>query len=245
LDTVSLESGRDGSSLSKGQDPAEVLERFEAELELVSLVARQVSRSVRGLAERDDLMSAGREGLLDAARRYDAARGVPFRAFANFRVRGAMLDAVRRMATIPRRTYERLAAEEAALLVSEGSAEHAFADAGAPNVVEAEHALDEHLAAMATAAAVSLVAEAGRAVAPSEDADANPEEALARAELMALVEQALSEISPREAEIVRLHYLEGHSIESIARTLNIDKSWTSRLHTRAMARITKRLRSTV
>src|SRR5690554_4310891 len=107
-------------------DSAEVLERFHSQLELVEIIARQVYRSIQWGIELDDLVSAGREGLLDAARRYDVEQQVPFRAYANFRVRGAVLDGVRRMSALSRRTYERLAALEAASLVSEGQAEQAL-----------------------------------------------------------------------------------------------------------------------
>ena len=50
--------------------------------------------------EHDDLVSFGREGLLDAARRYDESRGVPFRVYASFRVRGATYDGVRRTSAL-------------------------------------------------------------------------------------------------------------------------------------------------
>ena len=227
-------------------DPPEVLERFHAELDLVEIIAGQVSRSIGGLVEFDDLLSAGREGLLDAARRFDPSRNVPFRAYANFRVRGAVFDGVRQMAALPRRAYERLAALEAASLFSEGEAEVAFADAGAPmDDADLEAALEEQLAAMATATAVGVVAESLRAdPAGSEVAAGDPEEAFSRAELLAHVERALGELEvDREAEIIRLHYLEGMSMEAISKLLDIDKSWASRLHTRGVARLTKRLRT--
>src|SRR5215204_2093142 len=106
-------------------DSPDVLERFHSQLDLVQIIARQLSRSIRGV-DYDDLLSAGREGLLDAARRFEPARGIPFRAYANFRVRGAIIDGVRQMSALSRRAYERLSALEAATLVSEGEAEHAF-----------------------------------------------------------------------------------------------------------------------
>jgi RNA polymerase sigma factor (sigma-70 family) len=62
---------------------------------------------------------------------------------------------------------------------------------------------------------------------------------------MALVEEALGEMSRREAEIVRLYYWEGQSMEVIARSLDINRSWASRLHLRAMAHITKRVRASM
>ena len=59
-------------------DSPEVLERFHSQLSLVETIAAHIRRSVGASIEFDDLVGAGREGLLDAARRFDASRGVPF-----------------------------------------------------------------------------------------------------------------------------------------------------------------------
>src|SRR6185369_5097148 len=114
------------SSPARGPDAPEVLERFQAQLELVDIVARQIARTMGSVVELDDLRSFGREGLLDAARKFDSARGVPFRAYANFRVRGAIIDGIRSSAHLSRRTYERLNGLSAALKTSEGAAEDTF-----------------------------------------------------------------------------------------------------------------------
>ena len=220
-------------------DSPEVLERFHAELSLVEIVAAQIARSIGSSIEFDDLIGAGREGLLDAARRFEPARGVPFRSYANFRVRGAILDGVRQLSLLPRRAYERMAALEAAASVSEGEAEHAFAVGSALNPSAADDALAEHLSAIAMAAAVGIAREArGEA----SDDDDSPEVALGRAELIQVVRSAIAELSNDEGELVRRHYLEGERLEDIGRDLGMSKSWASRLHTRAVARLAKRLR---
>lgn len=224
-------------------DAPEVLERFQTELELVNIVASQVKRTLGRGIEFDDLLSAGREGLLDAARRYDAARGIPFRAYANFRVRGAVLDGVRQMSALPRRAHERLVAMEAAMQVGEGEVQFAFAKhtQGLADH-EAEQHLDDQLATMATAAALGIVAEGARADA-AEPGDSDPEQAYSRAEVLAKVRAALAELAPVERDVVTRHYLEAERMENIARDMNVSKSWISRIHTRAMTRLTKRLKS--
>jgi RNA polymerase sigma factor for flagellar operon FliA len=219
-------------------DSPEVLERFHGELSLVEIVAAQIARSVGRSIEFDDLVGAGREGLLDAARRFEPARGVPFRAYANFRVRGAILDGVRQLSLLPRRAYERISALEAAASVSEGEAEHTFAAGSAVAPSAADDALAEHLSAIAMAAAVGIATETrGEAT----DSDDSPEEAVGRAELVHLVRSAIAELSSDEGELVRRHYLEGERLEDIGRDLGMSKSWASRLHTRAVARLAKRL----
>lgn len=227
-------------------DAPEVLERFHAETELVEIVARQVLRSLGAGVELDDLRSFGREGLLDAARKFDTERGVPFRAYANFRVRGAIIDGVRSYAQLPRRTYERLNGLSASLRVSEGAAEDTFGAAPTTRA-QADQALGDHLAAMAAAMSVGLIAptaagEEGEIVQVATSD--SPEDAVARAELLSVVQSAIAELPDDEAALVRRHYLEGERFDHVASSLGLSKSWASRLHTRAMQRLAKRLRGT-
>lgn len=227
------------------EDASEVIQRFETHLDLVEILARQVGRTVGDAVELQDLISYGREGLLDAARRFDESRGVPFRAYANFRVRGAIIDGVRAMSRVPRRVYERVGALAAAGRISEGALE----DLQVPNAPgsgprHAEQALQEHLGSMATAMAVGLLCPTVRgdegeptplSVAPT------PEEAMARAELLHAVETAIEDLPKDEATLIRRHYFDGERFDHVARDLGLSKSWASRLHTRAVQRLTKRL----
>jgi RNA polymerase sigma factor for flagellar operon FliA len=227
-------------------DSPEVLELFESALGLVEIIARQVGRAIGHGADLDELKSFAREGLLDAARRFEPERGVPFKAYANYRVRGAVIDGIRSLGRLPRRAHQRLNGYRSASNYSEGALEDAQAPA-APGATraDADAALGEHLAAMATAVAAGLLAttahgEDGEAtgVAPGD----NPEDALSNAELMHVVREALSDLPAEEAELVRRHYLEGERFDHVARDLGLSKSWASRLHTRAVKRLTKRLR---
>jgi len=226
-------------------DSPDVLERFHGTLELVDIIARQVRRAVGPAVELDELLSYGREGLLDAARRYDPSRGVPFRAYANFRVRGAVLDGMRASARLPRRVHARLRALDAARRTSEGAAEDALGATPAHEAAaDAERALGAHLAAMATAMAVGLVAEAGggeEGELVAVDGQSSPEEAVGRAELLARLREAIQDLPREEAELVRRHYLGGERFDHVAAELGLSQSWASRLHTRAVARLAKRL----
>jgi RNA polymerase sigma factor FliA len=232
------------SAAVRGADSPEALERFESQLQLVEIIARQTARAMGASVELDDLRSFGREGLLDAARKFDPARGVPFRAYANFRVRGAIIDGVRAAGQLPRRAYERLNGLSAALKVSEGAADDTFTSVGGPSRARADQALGEHLAAMATAISVGLLApsatgEEGERVQVSTAE--SPEDAVGRAQLLALVAEAISELPHEEAELLRRHYLQGERFDHVAQSLGLSKSWASRLHTRAMQRLAKQL----
>ena len=225
------------------EDASEVQQRFESGLPLVDAIANQLMRGLGALVERQELQALGREGLLMAARRFDAGRGVPFRGYASFRVRGAMIDGVRAMGHLPRRVHHQLRAAQAADLYSEAVAEDTAPPDQSRN--DAQRALDDHLAGMATAMALGLVAEAvtgedGKVTGGATDPD--PEQAMESAELRHLLRQQIAELPEQEAELVRRHYLEGERFDHVARDLGLSKSWASRLHTRAVGRLTKRLR---
>ena len=229
-------------------EASEELARFESALDLVEAIARRIGREVGASAELGELLSYGREGLLDAARRFDPSRGVPFRGYASFRVRGAIIDGVRKSARLPRRTHERLNGLLAATRTSEGAYEDALAPpAPGATPADAERALGEHLAAMATAVAVGLLATTGYSDegerVPVTTAD-NAEDALGRAELLAVVRSAIGELPAEEQALVRRHYLGGERFDHVAAELGLSKSWASRLHTRAIKRLTEKLRGT-
>jgi len=232
--------------VGESKESPEVLARFSSGLPLVEIIARQILRTLGAVAELDELLSFGREGLWDAARRFDESRGVPFRGYANFRVRGSIIDGVRASSRLSRRTHERLNGLQAAARVSEGALE----DASAPRPpgagpAEAEQALTDHLAAMATAMAAGLIAPTGygdsgeRTLVDTAD---NPEQAYGEAQLLDVIRTAITELPHEEAELVRRHYLEGARFDHVADELGLSKSWASRLHTRALTRLAKRLR---
>jgi len=215
-----------------------VLAMFEAELGLVDIIARQVARSIGPHANLGELVSTGREGLLDAAMRFDADRGTSFRAYANYRVYGAIIDSIRKMMDVPRRLHERLRAEQAAALVGEDCIGSGLRLNGL-NEHELEAGFTDHLAAIATAAA--LGAERPDDADPFEGWGGNPEQAFERAELYASVRDAMQTLPVDDAEIIRLYHLEGYTLEQIATNMEMSRSWVCRLHRRAMGRLKERL----
>jgi RNA polymerase sigma factor for flagellar operon FliA len=90
----------------------EVARILEA-LDLVPTLARRVHWSFDRFMAVEDLESYAREGLLLAARSYDPTRGVPFRAWATLRMRGAMIDGMRARSHVPRHVWRELRQEVA------------------------------------------------------------------------------------------------------------------------------------
>jgi RNA polymerase sigma factor for flagellar operon FliA len=176
----------------------------------------------------EDLVAFGFRGLLEARQRFDAKKGVAFKSFAYYRVRGAMLDGVRKMARMPRRAYARLRAVEAIDEFAEATAEGRANAAQKPNVEVNLRAVDAILGRVAAAYTVAVSAEAADAGAGS------PEEAFLRQERTTRMQTALAKLPEREARLVRGHYFEGRDFDEISAELGISKSWGSRVHARAL-----------
>jgi RNA polymerase sigma factor for flagellar operon FliA len=229
------------SSTSHGTEAPEVLARFHAELDLVDIIARQLGRRVSRSVSLDDLRSFGREGLLQAARSFDPSRGVPFRRWANVRIRGAMIDGLRQWGDLPRRLYRELRGMEAADRVLEAFDEDDAANpATTPEAADAR--LTSYLAGMATAIAVGTMMAAPRESVNAEGREVSPEDLLAEAELVARVKAIVTTLPVQERTLVERHYFAGDTLDDAAASLGLSKSWGSRLHARAIETIARELR---
>ncbi|MCL2447966.1 MAG: sigma-70 family RNA polymerase sigma factor [Polyangiaceae bacterium] len=224
-------------------DTPESLDRFRRELDLVDLNARQLARQLGdGPFTIDDLRSFGREGLLAAARTFEPERGVPFRRWANLRVRGAMVDGLRQSGSLPRRIYRDLRALAAADAVQEAYDEEGAAQP-APGPEAADGRLTQYLAGLATAIAVGMIAS--EPLTPGGDSASrqpNPEEALIDVDLAVHLKGIVESLPDAERTLVERHYYGDETLDQAAASLGLSKSWGSRLHARAIDRIARELR---
>ena len=179
---------------------------------MVHGLAHRLKRELSLSGEVDDLIAFGFGGLLEAEDRFDPTRGVRFQTFAYHRVRGAMLDGVRKMAHLPRRAHQRLKGE-------------------ADTVPTAAPTPLERAVAQMSANLTGACPLQGRYGAES------PELQLLQGESVSRLLRALSDLSPRERALVRGRYFEGRSLDAVAAELGISKSWASRLHTQALGRL--------
>lgn len=236
-----MTSGQSPKPSTTGDSP-EILSRVREGLHLVDIVARQMARRFGGAIELDELASMGREGLLSAARGFEPDRGVPFRRWANIRVRGAILDGVRSMGALPRRIYSEIRAMEAGDRVVEALHEE---DAAAPSIdaAQADSRLNAYLSGIATAMAVGFLAEApaGGGDEP-RDRSASAEEQLARHELVEHVRASIARLPEAERRLLERHYFDGVDFDDASRELGLSKSWGSRLHARAIEAVVRDLR---
>jgi RNA polymerase sigma factor FliA len=219
----------------------EVLARFHAQLDLVDIVARQIGRRIAAAVTLDDLRSFGREGLLHAACSFDESRGVPFRRWANVRIRGAMIDGVRKWGDLPRRVYRELRALEAGDRMLEAYDEEDAAGRAA-TAEAADARLTAYLAGIATAIAIGTMAAAPNEAVDADGRDLTPENLVSEMELLTRVRAIVARLPDRERTLIERHYFGGETLDAAAASLGLSKSWGSRLHARAIESIARELR---
>ncbi len=202
---------------------------------VTSIVSRVRARYDLG-TEHEELESFGFAGLLEAHARFDPVRGVKFNTFAYYRVHGAVIDGVRKMAFMPHRVHAILrVAESAGGLLEPGSPGERRHETPQVDLEEKARAIDESLAQLT---ASFVIASLGQS--QEHDAPEDPEALCVKAELGDELARLIDELPERERSLIRGHYFEGRRFDEVAAELGISKSWASRLHAKALR--TMRLR---
>ena len=198
-------------------------------------LAVQLSRELPRAFALDDLIAVAQAGLVDAATRFDPSRGAQFSTFAYYRIRGAVLDHVRDAASSNPHVRARAAAAAAVDdLVEQRLGDPAVTPYAAAQ--QAAQALSDMLCEMATA---YTLADLGEQTAPSVPLD--PETASVASEMRAHLESNLAVLPERERAMLQKVYFEGLTIEQAGRVFGLSKSWSSRLHARAVGLLRTRL----
>jgi RNA polymerase sigma factor for flagellar operon FliA len=225
--------------LERGLHDNEFVRQYEP---FVRGIAKHTSLQLEIEGDLEDLVAAGFEGLLEARKRFDPARGVAFKSFAYYRVRGAVIDAVRQNAYLPRRAYARLKAAEAVDIEGEQAVEQrAAAEAGGAAARDAEQSLRAIDGILGRVAAAYCTAAGSESDTPPESP--NPEHTLLDRERQDRLRRALDALPEPERTLLQGHYLQDRRFDEIAKELGLSKSWASRLHTRALDRMRELLES--
>jgi RNA polymerase sigma factor FliA len=221
----------------------ELSQRIEEHLPLVKHIVFQVAVHFPRHVDREDLARAGALGLVEAARRYDDDRGVPFERFAAQRIRGAILDAVRAADWAPRsvRTLaRRLEAAEQRLASQLGRVPNPAEMAEELGITRAE--LDRLQDRMFRSVVLALEHE----VTDDSDEDltlvdvltdpssVEPLEELESRELLGYLRDAVELLPERQRLVVVGYFLEGKSSQELARFLGVTESRISQLRSEAL-----------
>jgi RNA polymerase sigma factor for flagellar operon FliA len=218
-------------------------DRIAAGLPFVESLARRVAASMPHSIELTDLVQDGMLGLIDAACRFDEARGIKFETFAERRVRGAMIDALRKDAWprgVRRQRRELEAAREA--LRRELGSEPTLADLAA-RVGSDEARLGRTILRITTIESTSplsagehpVAAALPAALVPSEPPA--PDKAFEEQEIRERIRAAIASLPPRERKVIGLYYYSDATMKQIGAAIGVNESRVSQLHARAIQRL--------
>jgi RNA polymerase sigma factor for flagellar operon FliA len=224
-------------------------DRVAACLPFVESLARRMASTMPHSIDLGDLVQDGVLGLIDAANRFDEARGIKFETFAERRVRGAMIDALRRDAWprgVRRVRRELEAAREQ--LRRELGAEPSLADL-AQRVGSDVQRLERTILRISTIESTSPMANLETidsatlpaVLVPSEPL--SPHRVFEQTETRDRVRQALATLPERERKIISLYYFEEATMKQIGSAIGVNESRVSQLHARAILRLKQALES--
>jgi RNA polymerase sigma factor for flagellar operon FliA len=219
----------------------------DANVPFVRSIAAKIKEQLPREIEFDDLVAYGMQGLLEAAERYDGRHGTSFTTFAYYRVRGAMFDGLRGMGWLPRAEYARLRFEERAAAYLQNLADRDAGASAAGGGTAAASLEDEmrHIAdALGGVAAIFITTlDARREEAESGTTTPVPQQQVERSERNQAIKQALASLPDKERRLLELYYYEDRSLAEAGQALGLSKSWSSRLHARAITLLKEALQA--
>ncbi len=206
--------------------------------EVAKRIALKMARRCPSWVAREDLVSAGLLGLTEAARRYDATRAEPFLPFAEQRIRGAVLDELRRSDMLPRRVRQNARKVAATIRELESRGERATEDKIADKLGVSIESYRENLSTLLHVETESIDGDGATVLV---DKQATPAELAARSEMLRQVREALDHLEQRDVTLLGLHYIEEMTFQEIATTIGITASRACQLLWRAVARLRTQL----
>ncbi len=225
-------------------------ELIVAHLPLVKYIAGRLAVKLPPHVDQEDLESCGVFGLMEAVEKYDPDQGVSFSAYAAARIRGAMLDELRKMNWLPRTLYQKIQQLNAARDKLDAETGGRAGDAELASALGLEVEEFKKLAAQASSLAVSSldenVATDGGEVLRWGDLIPDPQspdplEEVEREEARELLVRAIEGLPERDKLVLALYYQEGLTQKEIGHVLEVTESRVCQLHARALKRLRDKL----
>ncbi|MDR1559547.1 MAG: FliA/WhiG family RNA polymerase sigma factor [Clostridiales bacterium] len=207
---------------------------------LVKLVAGRLLTHVGQYVDLEDLTSYGIFGLIDAIDKYDPDKGIKFETYASIRIRGAIIDNIRKLDWVPRslraknKQLEQVFAELTAELGREPSDDEVAEKLSVP--------LEDARELIRKSAVVSLVslddyleqnADANLFFTARGDTD-SPEHTIELMETKQTLAEAIDQLSDKEKKVITLYYFEELTLKEISVVLGVSESRVSQIHTKAV-----------
>ena len=229
----------------KNKEP-EVREKIILEYApLVKTVAGRLSMYLGYNVEYEDLVSYGIFGLIDAIDKFDTMKEVKFETYASLRIRGAILDQIRKMDWIPRTIRQKQKKIDSVIKEIEmETGKNATDEEIAEKLGISGDEYDEWQSQMKITGLVSLneYVEQGSDVAQDYNQHTaarfeSPEEHIEKQELTKVLKESLELLTEKESKVITLYYYEELTLKEISNILEVSESRISQLHTRALQKM--------
>ncbi len=218
---------------------------------LVKVVAGRLSMYLGYNVEYEDMVSYGIFGLIDAIDKFDCLKEVKFETYASLRIRGAILDQIRRMDWIPRTIRQKQKKIEAVIREVEQTTGRSATDEEIARGLGISD--DEYLDWQSQMKITGLVSlneymEQGSDVPRDYSRQTasgfeTPEERVEKAELTKVLGEALELLTEKEQKVITLYYYEELTLKEISNILEVSESRVSQLHTRALQKMKTKMGS--
>jgi RNA polymerase sigma factor FliA len=226
------------SAYSASRAPGEADRLVLQHAELVKRIAYHLAGRLPPSVEVDDLIQAGMLGLLEAASNYASNRGASFETYAGIRIRGAMIDALRKLDWAPRSVHRKARAVAAVVQEIE---RRTGRDARDVEIAESLGvSLDEYHSIVQDAASCRL-ASLDDATAAAAAGSADPFRETSDERFRAALSRAIDGLPERERLVMSLYYSDGLNLKEIGAVLKVTESRVCQLHGQALVRLKARL----
>lgn len=210
---------------------------------LVKVVAGRLSMYLGYNVEYEDLVSYGIFGLIDAIDKFDKNKDVKFETYASLRIRGAILDQIRKMDWIPRTVRQRQKQIDTAMkeLEQRNGRPATDAELAAYMGISEEEFLDwQNQVKADNIISLNEYVEQGNDISSEKSISSGfetPESVIEKSELKKMLEESLEILTDKEKKVILLYYYEELTLKEISRVLEVSESRISQLHTKALQKM--------
>lgn len=225
-----------------GLDAASRNALFEDHLSLVKVIAHHVSLRLPPGKSVDDLIQVGMIGLLEASRAYEGNQGAEFKSYASIRIRGAILDELRRDSWMPRSVQQKSRQLSQAIKAVENRTGETATDREIAS--ELGVSITEYAEILETVAGCTVFSLEDQT--ETLDSEQNDDLPLAMAEdesTRKVLAEIIESLPKQEQMVVVLYYNKGLNLREISEVLSVSESRVCQVHSQAVGRIRTRMRA--
>jgi len=243
-------SGKRGCEGLSGKEREALIHKYAP---MVKYIANRIAMRVPPNISLDDLVSAGILGLLDAIDKFDPKRDVQFKTYAEFRIKGAIIDELRSHDWLPRSVRKQVQKIENAMIVLEDRLGRVPNDKEIAD--EMGISTEDYYSILQSARGLELISideliRDGRDNSKSNNSyvdqmagDQDPSEYVRRLELKHVISEALKTLTKKEQMVISLYYYDELTLKEIGEVMGLTESRISQIHTKAILKLRIRLRS--